>query len=226
MSQVSNVSSTASSTEILGSGSLQLMFAKLQLALAETAKKGALQQMDEIQKAQEEQKLVAGLLNEARQAQANAGKDGTAPMSPELKAYMDANGLAYDKSRENAINGEIAGNQAKIDANNAKIAQLENKKPQWLYKSTINSLKKSNAKLTDKNDQLKKELATPPSFTKDEWEIAITSLKAHQDQLATDTQQKMVFVQDFMGQYNSYLTGANSAIQQSNQTLADLARLR
>jgi hypothetical protein len=36
----------------------------------------------------------------------------------------------------------------------------------------------------------------------------------------------MVFVQDFMGQYNSYLQGANSVIQQSNQTLAELAKAR
>jgi hypothetical protein len=34
----------------------------------------------------------------------------------------------------------------------------------------------------------------------------------------------MVFLQDFMGQYNSYLTGANSAIQQSNQTLGTIVR--
>jgi hypothetical protein len=62
--------------------------------------------------------------------------------------------------------------------------------------------------------------------SKDEWEVAITSLKAHLDQIGTNTQQKMVFVQDYIGQYNSYLQGANSAIQQSNQTLSDLARLR
>jgi hypothetical protein len=34
----------------------------------------------------------------------------------------------------------------------------------------------------------------------------------------------MVFVQDFMGQYNSYLTGANTAIQQANQTLQTIVR--
>jgi hypothetical protein len=33
----------------------------------------------------------------------------------------------------------------------------------------------------------------------------------------------MVFIQDFMGQYNSYLSGANSAVQSSNQTLQTLA---
>jgi hypothetical protein len=61
---------------------------------------------------------------------------------------------------------------------------------------------------------------------KDEWEVAIASLKARSESLGTDTQQKMVFVQDFMGQYNSYLQGANTAIQQSNQTLGELARVR
>jgi pantothenate kinase-related protein Tda10 len=62
--------------------------------------------------------------------------------------------------------------------------------------------------------------------TKEQWGVAITSLQAKLDSLGTDTQQKMVFVQDFMGQYNSYLQGANSVIQQSNQTLGELARSR
>jgi hypothetical protein len=56
------------------------------------------------------------------------------------------------------------------------------------------------------------------------WETIISSLKSHQETLGTDTSQKMVFVQDFMGQYNSYLTGANTAIQQANQTLQTIAR--
>jgi hypothetical protein len=61
------------------------------------------------------------------------------------------------------------------------------------------------------------------SHDKDQWETAITSLKAVTDRLGTDTQQKMVFVTDSMGQYNSYLQGASSAVQQSNQTLRELA---
>jgi pantothenate kinase-related protein Tda10 len=61
---------------------------------------------------------------------------------------------------------------------------------------------------------------------KNEWEVAIKSLQARSEALGTDTQQKMVFVQDFMGQYNSYLQGSNSVIQQGNQTLAELARAR
>jgi hypothetical protein len=77
------------------------------------------------------------------------------------------------------------------------------------------------------------EVITSPNATgtgyplnKDEWAVAITSLQSHLDRLGSNTQQLMVFVQDFMGQYNSYLQGSNSAIQQSNQTLSELARTR
>ena len=62
------------------------------------------------------------------------------------------------------------------------------------------------------------------SHNKDEWDYNIKSLANFQEQIGTDTQQLMVFIQDFMGQYNSYLTGANSAIREANQTLASIAR--
>ncbi len=53
----------------------------------------------------------------------------------------------------------------------------------------------------------------------DEWEFNIESLSAYRDQLGTSTQTDMVYVEDFMGQYNSYLTGANATIDSGNQTL-------
>ncbi|MDR0672096.1 MAG: hypothetical protein LBF93_00235 [Zoogloeaceae bacterium] len=162
----------------LGGGSLQLMFAKLQLSLAESAKNSSMGYINEIQKTQGEQKTLAAMLQQARQLQADA-KDGKgnaihngksdpncSVMPDDMKQYMNDNGLAYDK----------AGND--------------------------------------------------DNHNKDEWEVAIASLQARMDALGTDTQQKMVYVQDFMGQYNSYLQGANSVIQQSNQTLAELARAR
>ena len=166
---VSPASSTNFSTTDPSAVSLQLRFAQLQMALAETAKQGALDYMDEIEKIQAEQQEVADMLNQARQLQADAksgGDKAQTTMPKEMAAYMDANGLAYDKT-----GGDL-------------------------------------------------------NMTADEWEVAITSLKAQQDQLGTNTQQMMVYIQDFMGQYNSYLQGANSSVQQSNQTLAELARLR
>jgi hypothetical protein len=161
----------------LGGDSLQLMFAKLQLALAESAKSNAMEYINDIRKTQEEQKLVAAFLQEARQSQDRAsheseanktesGEKESTMMSVEMENYLKENKLAYDSS----------GNSRRQN--------------------------------------------------KDEWNVAITSLQARLDSLGTDTQQKMVFVQDFMGQYNSYLQGANSVIQQSNQTLGELARTR
>ena len=59
---------------------------------------------------------------------------------------------------------------------------------------------------------------------KDEWDLAIQSLQAHQETIGTDIQTLMVYVQDYMGQYNSYTQGANSAIQSALQTLTNVAR--
>ncbi|GHT94757.1 hypothetical protein FACS1894116_09230 [Betaproteobacteria bacterium] len=151
----------------LGGGSLQLMFAKLQLALAESSKSSAMGYIGDIQKTQEEQKLVAQLLQEARKQQADAKANNTATwMSAEMVDYMDSNKLVYDTRGDDT------------------------------------------------------------AHDKDQWDVAIESLKGRSEALGADTQQKMVFVQDFMGQYNSYLQGSNSVIQQSNQTLGELARAR
>jgi hypothetical protein len=164
---VGGLSQVMNNIDLGPTGSLQLQFAKLQLALSEMAKSGAMNYIDQIQRSQDEQKEVAAMIQQARQLQADAAssKDCT-KMPSEMIAYMEKNNLAWDKTGGDDLHD------------------------------------------------------------KDEWNVAIQSLQAHLDTLGTSTQQLMVFVQDFMGQYNSYLQGANSAVQQSNQTLGDLARLR
>ena len=193
--QVDNTSTSSVTFGELGpTTSLQLMFAKLQLELAETAKSQAMDKMDAISKAQDEQKLVSKLLNEARQAKADAkngnssditttyytyDKDGKVtgsytetapkgkdynPMSNEMVKYMDEHGLAYDKTGDDHMH------------------------------------------------------------TEEEWDVAITALEGRLEELGTNTQQEMAYIQDYMGQYNSYLQGANTQISNSNQTLTSLAR--
>ena len=56
------------------------------------------------------------------------------------------------------------------------------------------------------------------------WDTVIAQIQTKMDTVGADVQTKMVQLQDFMGQYNSYMQGANSAISQSNQTLSSLAR--
>lgn len=59
---------------------------------------------------------------------------------------------------------------------------------------------------------------------KDQWNTAIQSLQSMQEVIGAEIQTYMVYVQDFMGQYNSYSQGANAAIQSGMQTLTSLAR--
>ena len=59
--------------------------------------------------------------------------------------------------------------------------------------------------------------------TADDIKNWISNLESSQEELGTDIQQQMVFVQDYMG-YNSYMQGASSAISTANETLKSLAR--
>ncbi|MCR5562396.1 MAG: USH1C-binding protein 1, partial [Desulfovibrio sp.] len=59
---------------------------------------------------------------------------------------------------------------------------------------------------------------------KAEWDKLIAQLQTKLDTVGANIQTQMVQLQDFMGQYNSYMQGANTAISQSNQVLAGLAK--
>ncbi|MCR5562453.1 MAG: USH1C-binding protein 1 [Desulfovibrio sp.] len=56
------------------------------------------------------------------------------------------------------------------------------------------------------------------------WDKVIAQLQTKLDTVGANIQTQMVQLQDFMGQYNSYMQGANTAISQSNQVLAGLAK--
>ncbi len=59
---------------------------------------------------------------------------------------------------------------------------------------------------------------------KDEWDYTLKSLTNYQEQVGSKTQTLMVYLQDFIGQYNSFLQGANTAISNANQVLTNIAR--
>ena len=59
---------------------------------------------------------------------------------------------------------------------------------------------------------------------KAEWDKLIAQIQTKMDNVGADLQTKMVQLQDLMGQYNSYTSGANTAIAKSNDILSSLAR--
>lgn len=52
----------------------------------------------------------------------------------------------------------------------------------------------------------------------------ISNLESSQEELGSDIQQKMILVQDKIGQYNSYMQGASLAISKAADVLSTLAR--
>lgn len=134
--------------------SLQLLFAKLQLAQAQLCKDSANSYMEQIQGLQEEQTLTADTLEEMRQLKA----EGATKLPYDMRAFMLDRGLAYYDPVE-------------------------------------------------------------PVY----WDYNIESVTVYQDGLASQTQSLMVNLQDFIGQYNSYLQGASNSVNSASETLAAIA---
>lgn len=61
------------------------------------------------------------------------------------------------------------------------------------------------------------------AYTPDSWDDAINSLTDYQESIGNQTQTLMVSLQDFIGQYNSYLQTANAQVKDANQTLGDIS---
>ena len=165
--------------------------------------------MDAIASAQDEQKLVSQLLNEARQAKADA-KAGVGNDAAKTETFnvpkKDANGKVLVDDKGNIIYEEKPRTETVPKGNNATFMSQEMVDYMELHGLAIDRT------------------ANNYSHSADEWDVAITALESRLEELGTNTQQEMVYVQDYMGQYNSYLQGANTQIANSNQTLTSLAR--
>ena len=146
-------------------GSIQMMFAKLQLAQSAICKDQAELYMQQIEDIQAEQKECADMIKQARDLQ-NKAKTGDkcTEMPKEMRDYFTKHGLTWDKTGSDNLHNS------------------------------------------------------------DEWDINLKSLTNYQETIGNKTQTLMVYLQDFIGQYNSYLQGANTQIANANQTLTNLAR--
>ncbi len=146
--------------------SLQILYAKMQLELSNTAKNQAQEMMNQVAALQEEQKQVSNFLNTARQLQneIKENQDQTSRMPDDMYAYINEKNLGYDKNDGNML------------------------------------------------------------LTAEEWDTVIVLLENRLMELGTETQQKMVYIQNLMGQYNYYLQGPNTQTPNSSQLITSLAR--
>ena len=169
---MSQVNATDSLSQIMAdidlgpTGSVQFMFAKLQLAQSEICKNQAESYMKQIEDIQAEQKECAEMIAEARKLQSDAkDKNKCTEMPDDMKEYFQSRGLSWDTAGDN----------------------------------------------DDWHDA-------------DQWDYNLKSLTNYQEQIGNKTQTLMIYLQDFIGQYNSYQEGAMSAISAATQTLRSIAK--
>ncbi len=171
----SNATTAMSTVGSTSSGSLQLLYAQLQLEQADLAQDDAMAYLDKIEASQAEQSLCAEMISQATALMEQADTSGEAVQMPyEMVCFFQDRGITFDSAGDDTASGNI------YDQNG-----------DWI----------------------------DTQHSADEWEYNIENLSTYRDELGTETQTDMVYVEDFMGQYNSYLTGANSTIDSGNQTL-------
>ena len=147
----------------------------------------------------DESKLSEG----AKQALANSNSSGeceSTMMSTEMENYFKSKGLAYDDAGKSRRQNADEWNEA--------ILSLEGRKT---YLEVYDMCQKYDIDLPMDGD-----------LTTERIDTIIASLESAQEEVGSDIQQQMVFIQDYMGQYNSYTQGSSSAISDANDTLKSI----
>ena len=157
------------------SGSISLMFAKLQITLAQANRSKAESIIKDIQSTQAEATEYAEMINTLRSA-----KTSTVDDKGNSKEADDSSRASVVKANKEAL------------------------KSMGISDSDLNKDK----------------------FSKDDLELIISNLQTKQDTIGSNIQQQMVYVQDYIGQYNAYTSGSTSAISEANSTLKTIAQGR
>ena len=92
------------------SGSVQMAFAKLQLAQGQICKNQAEDYMKQVEDIQDEQKKCADMISRARELQQKArqeGEDAATEMPADMREYLNKHGLDCDDARnDNSYNAD------------------------------------------------------------------------------------------------------------------------
>lgn len=63
----------------------------------------------------------------------------------------------------------------------------------------------------------------PDKADAESWKAVVSALESFQESAGSSTQQQMVYIQDYIGQYNNYTQGAASAVSEVQEALRGLA---
>ena len=234
-------------------GSVQFLFALLQLELSQTNKTAAMEKINSIRDSQTDSKTYTDAINALRtMSDYDVEKYGELPTDLEtiqqeiktataaledLEQYADGDKPYYDEKNKTwatkqestdywykneyikageasafdalRVGGEEDHNLSEIEAGiEAVSTRLEALKA---YETLLTSTSVSGTSILSDS-----KISLSGNPTADDIKNWISNLESSQEELGTDIQQQMVFVQDYMG--------ASSAISTANETLKSLAR--
>ncbi len=221
MTQVNATSNTQSVFATFSAhGSPQMALAMLQMDLAKTNKEQAMAGIKEIENEQASKKQIADALNAARDLK----EAGTIRGSATQAEYDNMiKGMSEYRDKKWAAVGSLKTFPESHGITPAPYGDLNKAVQIWNTAiDQMQKLKTVNAACDAAG------ISMPTSSDKDknqaEWDKVIAQLQTKMDTVGANIQTQMVQLQDFMGQYNSYMQGANTAIATSNQVLTGLAK--
>jgi len=220
MSQVTGTTSIQQpSISSIAERSPQVALAMLMMDMAELNKTNAQGKIADIEKQQAQKRECSDALNAARSLK-DSGVRGSA--SQKDYEHMAAVGKDY-QSRGWAATPDMDKWWKDHGITPGQWGSVSVAKKQWGEAiEKLETLKKVNGFCDTAN--IKMPDSADKETNKKQWDTVIANLQTKLDTIGGNTQTQMVQLQDLMGQYNSEIQGANSAIAQANQVMTAVSK--
>ena len=245
----------------LSSGSIQFIFAQLQMELGTANKESALNKIEQIREQQNESKKITDAINQIRNLKSMMGDDDidisklgnlnvsdvdseiakcdkylTEGKDLQSKAKLGEDGDATQAAANKASSGEEESTMMSVDMENyykeqgidydSRGKSRRQNSDEWDRALLSLQGRKTMLAVDSICKEYNIELPSSGKLTSERLDTVIASLESSQEEVGSDIQQTMVFIQDYMGQYNSYTQGASSAISKASDTLSSIVTAR
>ncbi|MDN0055436.1 hypothetical protein [Collinsella ihumii] len=229
---------------LLNSGqNAQLIFAQLQMQLAQQNKQQAMEKVEAIREQQDKSRACTELINGLRALknsypssvselvalagylkQLNELSNSGGTLSNQLKNDLKSHGV----TKTDDVASAAEATKARQDEIAASIGVTLTEEQRTSVTSASFKGIRIPQSISELASQAEYEFSAPKNaadgYTEEEIDQIIADIEAMQENLGTDIQQQMEFTQDYMGQYNSYVQGAASAVADAQEAQASASR--
>ena len=240
--------------EFSGNASPGLMVAQLEMKLSKENKAAALDKIKEIKQIHEESRNMTEKLNQLRNLKGvyedkdDLSKIGKFPKDTDFKSQLETNTKLLNEAKklkeladstdktQRATNKTTTGESESTYMTDEMVKYLQDNGVDFAdygctkrqngeeWDIAIKNLEARGMMLDAAVTLEENNIKVPENITAEQIDSMIASLSAQQEEISSSIQEKMVVLQDYMGQYNAYLQGANSEVSKAAETLKSVAR--